>query len=136
MSSDNHVNPVQKLLALHWRDQGLLISKGLLAHEKFLLKFNPTGDAERDTAAFLIGVGQRRMLATYQEFGLPLQGLAIEIRRNHRLEIKNLKQGKRPSWTGQYQRWNPEQRVFYQHLLELEEQTLSAILKTGRTQAA
>jgi hypothetical protein len=131
------MTPVQKLLALHWCDHGLLISKGLLAHEEFLLKFAPTGDVQRYIAAFLIGVGQRRMLATYQEHGLPLQGLATEILRNHRLEIRNLKNGKQPIWSGKYQRWDREQRDYYQHLLELEERTLNAILKAyRRTQAA
>ena len=56
------------------------------------------------------------MLAAYQEHDLPLQGLATEFRRNHRLEIKNLKQVKRPIWTGKYQRWDRDQRDYYQHL--------------------
>ena len=123
-------SPVQSLLAFYWRDQGLAISSDLLTHEEFLLNFIPTGDVERDVAAFLQGVGREDMADVYSEYGLPLRGLALAIRDNHREELANLKQGQRPIWATKYQRWAPEQRTFYGHLLELEAQVLSAIVNS------
>lgn len=105
------------------------MSPALARREEYLLKFNATGDLDSDVWEFLVGTGHKGILSLYRSGDLSLRVLAIEIRSNHRMELANLKRGNRPMWAERYQRWSPEQRAFYMHLLELEEGALSAILK-------
>lgn len=119
----------QQLLSEYWAGKGLMLSKGLFAHEEFLLKFYPTGQVDRDTAAFLVGVGRRDILAFCRSRNYPLDSLARYIRRNHRAELSRIKRGEQPNWPADYQRWSSDQLTFYKHLLQLEESTLTAILQ-------
>jgi hypothetical protein len=121
-------SPIQQLLTGYWRDNGLVVSKGLLAHQEFLMRLTPTGDVERDIAAFLIGVGNRKILERYRQFTLPLRGLAAAIVDNHREELARIRNGEDPMWDAKYYRRNEEALRLYQHMLEIEEQVLSTIL--------
>src|SRR5450756_1236258 len=100
--------------------QGLAITPALAQREEFLLRFVPTGDLERDMAVFLTGTGQGPIFAVSRQHDLSLRELAATIRHNHQDELANLKQGRRPLWSQKYQRWAPEKKAYYAHVLDLE----------------
>jgi hypothetical protein len=104
------------------------ISPALANHEEFLLGFVPTGDLEGDMTTFLIGTGQEQTLVLSRQHGLSLRELAASIHHNHQDELSNLNEGKPPLWSEKKQRWSPEQRAFYTHLLRLECKALDSIL--------
>ncbi|HUD05484.1 MAG TPA: hypothetical protein VMR18_00985 [Candidatus Saccharimonadales bacterium] len=126
-----YADPIASLLASYWSEQGLLLSKPVLDHEKFLLQFAPTSDLDRDVAAFLVGVGQRHLLSQCRRLGLNLPALAQAIRQAHREELARLSTGDKPRWPG-YQRWSPEQLTFYEHLVELESYVLASIIELAK----
>lgn len=105
------------------------ISPALAQREEFLLAFAPTGDLEDDMKAFLIGTGQEDVLTVSRQHSLPLRVLAVSIRHNHKGELVNLRQGRRPLWSQKYQRWTTEQRVYYANVVELECKILDSILE-------
>jgi hypothetical protein len=116
------------MLAAYWSDQGLLVSKDLIEHEKFLLSFTPTGAIDPDLRKFLVGVRGQDFLDKCLAVEHDLTDLAVLCLQNDRVELALLADGERPLWTPRYQRWSKEQLAFYKHLLELEEAVLTAIL--------
>lgn len=93
-----------------------------------MLAFVPTGDLERDMADFLTGTGQGQMFAISRQLDLSLRELAAAIRHNHQDELANLEQGQRPLWSQKYQRWTPEKKAYYAHVIELECEILDSML--------
>jgi hypothetical protein len=110
------------------RSQGLAISPSLIQREEFLRRFVLTGDLERDMAVFLTGTGQDQVFAASRQHDFSLLELAATIRHNHQDELANLKQGRRPLWSQKYQRWAPNMKAYYAHVLDLECSILDSIL--------
>ena len=102
----------------YWRENGLELLQDLVDHQQFLLTFTPSGDVDKDVAAFLVGVGQPQILAPYRQLNLPLRDLAIQIRGNHRNELARIKRSQDPKHDAKYYRRSPEAREPYSQLLK------------------